>query len=146
MAVVKSEHNRIERVLFWNRVDGAVRQLERLVAVMPYWRSTLQPLNVVASTILPIITLGIWIINYSTLPAQVPFTFNQLEKINHPTDKILLPLASIFLILLNLVILRVNRNVFDFDRILANLFAATQIICNILYFIAVVQLLNLALT
>ncbi len=131
------------KITFINRLLREIRSWENLVEVMPFWRSLINPLNITVSILTALITAVIVIINFNTIPNQFPLIFSRVAANWLLIDKSFLIVLPIIVIIVQLILTRLIRIIFDFDRRLSVVMGANQLIFNILFIIALIEIVNL---
>jgi hypothetical protein len=132
--------------------DNPIRKFSRhlhlwfqVVHVNPYWKNFSSVAMIISAILSSGLLLGIYIINYNSLPANIPLIFN--HAINGwkyiPKDNVL------FIPIIHLVIIaisqRINLVIFKFDRRLVQVINESLILFNIIYIIIILEIYTMLL-
>lgn len=122
-----------------------IRRWEYIIQVLPFWKSEMITFNITFS-FLTIVGLALLVVfTFSKLPTQVPLIYQQLDGSWLLINKSVLAIILVGLAMLELILIRLKRVIFNFDRRLSNVMATTQIFVNALAIIAFVQIISLVL-
>jgi hypothetical protein len=126
-------------------IRNNVRRWEDIIQVLPFWKSEVITINIAFSLITIIALTGIVIATFASLPTQVPLVYQQFSDSWLLVDKSVLIVLIIGLAVIEFILIRLKRVIFDFDRRLSSVMALTQIFFNALAIIAMVQIVSLLL-
>lgn len=136
------ETSRVTRVQILKK---NIRRWEYIIQVLPFWKSGVITFNITFS-ILTVVGLALLVIfTFSQLPTQIPLIYQQVDGSWILINKSVLALLLVGLAFFEIVLLRLKRVIFNFDRRLSNVMATTQIFINLLAIIALVQIISLVL-
>lgn len=122
-----------------------IRRWEYIIQVLPFWKSEVITFNITFS-ILTILGLAVLIlVTFADLPTDIPLVYEQLNGSWVLINKSVLVLLLVGMSGFELVLLRLKRIIFNFDRRLSSVMATTQIFINALAIIALVQIISLVL-
>lgn len=122
-----------------------IRRWEYIIQVLPFWKSGVITFNITFS-ILTVLGLSLLVIfTFSQLPTQIPLIYQQVDGSWILINKSVLAILLVGLAFFEIVLLRLKRVIFNFDRRLSNVMATTQIFINLLAIIALVQIISLVL-
>lgn len=127
------------------RLRSNFRQWENILELMPYWRYPILSINIAASVMTVIFSAILVYTNFNNLPNQVSFIYSQLADKWLTEEKIILALFPIGLALIELIIMRLGREIFNFDRRLSIIMAGVQLFANVILIIGLFQILSLKL-
>jgi hypothetical protein len=129
-----------------NRLKNNVRRWENIIEVLPFWRIAYNPINITFAILTAIFVSLLVVINYNTLDQnQIILFYSQVDQTRVLVPKVAIVLIPIAVMVFETVILRLQRLIFDFDRRLSNVIAASQIFFNIMLIIAMLQIMSLML-
>jgi hypothetical protein len=124
-------------------IKDNVRSWERMLEVMPFWRNLINPVNITFGIITIISTFLIIAFNFPKLSSQPALFFSQITGYRIAVDKALFWVIPIFVMAAELILFRLLRSVFDFDRRLSSVLAFTQIFFNVILTIGLLQIISL---
>lgn len=127
------------------RLRSNFRQWENILELMPYWRYPILSINIAVSVMTVIFSAILVYTNFNNLPNQVSFIYSQLADKWLTEEKIILALFPIGLALIELIIMRLGREIFNFDRRLSIIMAGVQLFANVILIIGLFQILSLKL-
>lgn len=128
-----------------SKLRDDVRRWENLVEVMPYWKIPVFPINLTI-TIASIVCLFLIIIfSFDRLPNELPLFYSTSTSARTLVDKSMFIVFPVVIAILSVLIMKVKRTIFDFDRRLSIVISLAQIIFNLLLVVAVLQLVSLLL-
>jgi len=127
------------------RLKDEIRRWENILELLPFWRQPLNPVNIAFSVLTVIFGAGLIYSNFDKLPGEVSFIYSQLQDKWLNSDKTLLALLPVGFAIVQVVLLRLNREIFNFDRRLSLVMAAIQIFANAVLLIGLIQILSLKL-
>lgn len=137
--------NRITQV---GQLKENVRRWETAVAVIPFWRNALHPVNITFAIITVIVIALMLYTNLNAISnsTDMPLFYSQVKGTWGIVDTSIFFLLPIVIAVIQIFILRLKRAVFNFDRRLGSVIAITQIFCNVLLITAFLQIISLRLT
>lgn len=131
---------RVRRV---DLIRDNVRSWERLLEVMPFWRNLINPVNITFGLITIASSFIVVAFNFSELSSNPSLFYSQISGYRISVEKSLFWVIPIFVAVIQLVLFRLIRAVFEFDRRLSGVLAITQIFFNIILVIALLQIISL---
>ncbi len=126
-------------------IKRKLNKTEALFEALPYWKNFSPVMALVSSVALVLFLALLSWQKFSELPAQIPLIFNQRLGSWELIDKQLLIVVPVIFAMLLVIILRLNRLVFNFDRRLSYIANLATILFNVLAAIAFSQLFALVL-
>lgn len=136
------DRTRITRI---QKARQDIRRWENIVEVMPFWRIPINSINIT----LGLITTGIVAVLVAQVIGssvnQVHYYYSQLASDWVQMDKSFAIFVPVAVGVMELLLLRFQRLVFNFDRRLSSVIAVTQCFFNVMLIIAVTQIVNLLL-
>ena len=124
-------------------IQRRLNNLERRIEVMPFWKNFVFVFMIFSSVSFSLIIEAAILLNYKSFPFEIPLFFDPTENSWLFLEKGWVVLVPIVYTTLNLILLNVVYTIFQFDRRLAQIIAATIGLFNILYLIAFAQLLSI---
>lgn len=133
------------RVTKIKQLQSDVRRWEGIIEVLPFWRIAVNPINVTTALLSSLIMAGLIYLNFSKIPDEMLFYYSQANSSWLLMDKSLFSLVPIGFFVIQLLLLRLKRSVFNFDRRLSLVMALTQVFFSVMGIIATLQILSLVL-
>ncbi len=133
------------RVTKIKQLQSDVRRWEGIIEVLPFWRMAVNPINVTTALLSSLIMAGLVYLNFSKIPDEMLFYYSQTNSSWLLMDKSLFSLVPIGFFVIQLLLLRLKRSVFNFDRRLSVVMAVTQVFFSVMGIIATLQILSLVL-
>lgn len=135
-----------QRIYSIDRVKQQLNRWEDIIEVLPYWKLAINPVNLtIAVATSLIISIAIYSQSFSISENAILF-YSQIDDFHLTIPKILFLIFPILIIVFEIILLRLERFVFNFDQRLSTVISSSQIFINILSIISIIQLLSLMLS
>ncbi|MFW5702812.1 MAG: hypothetical protein ACOCXP_02490 [Candidatus Dojkabacteria bacterium] len=135
----------VQRVTFIQKWRESIKEWEQMIQVLPYWKSEINVANIVLSFTAVVSFIGILLVNFNELPNELPLFYSQTENNWYLLEKELMIFLSGALFSVELILLRLMRLVYNFDRRLSVVIAGTQVFLNLILVIAIIQIVSLVM-
>ncbi len=122
-----------------------LKDMERRLEVMPFWRSYVFAFALLSSIIFPTVVVVLSILNFDSIYIDMPLFYEPNKAGWVLIDKGVVILIPIVYGILALILFNLNRNIFEYDRRLSHILGITMSIINILFLIAFAQILSISL-
>lgn len=131
----------------WQQLLGSVlhqlRRRELEIELMPFWRFISAPLALVTTVTTALITFGIALFNFGSLPPKIPFYYNAIDSKWEQADKAVLLFSPIAIFIVDLILLRLIYEIFPRDHRLSNMLCWVLSVLNILILTSNAQIYTL---
>lgn len=119
-------------------------RLESMLEIIPFWKNLLNVFTLIFGVFIPTVMGYLIYTNYDNLKNKMPLFFNHTTKQwESETDKGIFILLPFIILGFNMLLVRLNIMMYNFDRKLVYAISFALIIVNILVIISFIQILYL---
>lgn len=122
-----------------------LKRWENIVEVLPYWKQAINPINLTTSIVIGIgvVLMGIYVA--TSVSGEGILFFSTVEESHITVSRLEFLMFTIAIAVMQVVLLRLERQIFNFDRRLSASIAGVHIFANFILTLAMLQLLILML-
>ncbi len=128
-----------------SKIRENVRKWENIIEVIPFWRMAINPINITISIITVIATVFIVFSQANLLPDEIAIFYSHIDNTRVNIDKSFFLLLPVIIAIFEVVLIRLKRIIFNFDRRLSGVMAVSQSFFNITLIIALIEIITLVI-
>jgi hypothetical protein len=136
---------KIPRKNYWYNIKNKLNKLELSLEVLPYWKSGITVMTMVFALFISAMCFWLTLKNFAALPQMVPIFYNSTQNNWGLYDKSIFLFLPIIISAFNLILIRLNFTIYNFDRKFVYALCISQFLINVLVIIAFTQLLSFVL-